>query len=133
MRKAEDPEAGTRLGAELLESLAQELQGLGLPPYRARVLAALLRVGTANSSQLAEISGIPRTSTYQVLEALAEQGLAERLPSIGPAVWTCHGWQEVVETLEAAGEEQMRQYQARLGRLQKILVALAKASRSANT
>ena len=103
------------------ESVRRELQELGLRPYEARVLLALLRAGSANSAQLAELSGVPRTSTYQVMEALTEQGLAERVPTHGPAVWSCSGWEAVVDALDAAEEERLREHHARTLQLRQIL------------
>jgi len=103
------------------ESIRRELQELGLRPYEARVLLALLRAGSANSAQLAELSGVPRTSTYQVMEALTDQGLAERVPTHGPAVWTSQGWAAVVDALDAAEEERLRQHHARTGRLRQAM------------
>ena len=103
------------------DSLRLELQELGLRPYEARVLLALLRAGSANSAQLAELSGVPRTSTYQVMEALTEQNLAERVPTHGPAVWTCGGWEAVVDALDAAEEERLRQHHARTVQLRQVL------------
>ncbi len=103
------------------DSLRRELQELGLRPYEARVLLALLQAGSANSAQLAELSGVPRTSTYQVMEALTDHGLAERVPTHGPAVWTCSGWEAVVDVLDAAEEERLRQHHARTRRLRSSL------------
>lgn len=103
------------------DSLRRELQELGLRPYEARVLLALLRAGSANSAQLAELSGVPRTSTYQVMEALTEQGLAERVPTHGPAVWACSGWEAVVDALDAAEEERLREHHARTLQLRQVL------------
>ncbi len=110
------------------ESLRRELQELGLRPYEARVLLALLRAGSANSAQLAELSGVPRTSTYQVMEALTEQGLAERVPTHGPAVWTCSGWEAVVDALDAAEEERLREHHARTLQLRQILAEVLPAT-----
>ena len=103
------------------DALRRELQELGLRPYEARVLLALLQAGSANSAQLAELSGVPRTSTYQVMEALTDQGLAERVPTHGPAVWTCAGWESVVDVLDAAEEERLRQHHARTRRLRQAM------------
>jgi sugar-specific transcriptional regulator TrmB len=107
--------------APVPEGIRRELQELGLRPYEARVLVALLRAGSANSAQLAELSGVPRTSTYQVMEALTDQGLAERVPTHGPAVWTSQGWEAVVDVLDAAEEERLRQHHARTSRLRQAL------------
>lgn len=107
--------------AQVPESLRRDLQELGLRPYEARVLLALLRAGSANSAQLAELSGVPRTSTYQVMEALTDQGLAERVPTHGPAVWTSAGWEAVVDVLDAAEEERLRQHHLRTRQLRQAM------------
>lgn len=103
------------------EGLRRELQELGLRPYSARVLLALLRAGSANSATLAQLSGVPRTSIYQVMEALADQGLVEPVPTHGAAVWTSQGWEAVVDALDAAEEERVRQHHARTMRLRQEL------------
>jgi len=110
------------------DSLRRELQELGLRPYEARVLLALLRAGSANSAQLAELSGVPRTSTYQVMEGLTAQGLAERVPTHGPAVWTSNGWEAVVDSLDAAEEERLRQHHLRTLQLRKVLADVLPAT-----
>ncbi len=116
--------------ASVPDSLRRELQELGLRPYEARVLLALLRAGSANSAQLAELSGVPRTSTYQVMEALTDQGLAERVPTHGPAVWTCAGWEAVVDALDAAEEERLRQHHARTRQLRQAMAEVLPAKPS---
>ena len=122
---------GAAGAAPVPDNLRRELQELGLRPYEARVLLALLRAGSANSAQLAELSGVPRTSTYQVMEALTEQGLAERVPTHGPAVWTCQGWEAVVDVLDAAEEERLRQHHARTSRLRQAMAEVLPAKPSA--
>lgn len=96
-----------------LSALRRELQELGLSPYEAGVLLALLRLGSANTLDLSRASEVPRTSTYQILEDLKSKRLAQRLPGNGPAVWTCPGGDEVLERLDAAQEEQLRRHRDR--------------------
>lgn len=100
------------------ETLRRTLEDLGLSPSEARVLLALLRTGSSNSSQLARLAGVPRTSTYPVLEALSAKGLVHRVPSEGPTVWATPGPDEVLERLETAWEtaqaEQLREYRDRV-------------------
>ena len=107
-----------------LESLRWELQELGLRPYAARLLLALLRAGAGSSAELAELSGVPRTSVYQVMEALTEQGLAQPVPTYGPAVWSCPGWEAVVDILDATEEERVRRHHEKTERLRQELAAL---------
>lgn len=100
-------------------------------PYGARLLLALLRTGSGTSAQLAELSGVPRTSVYSVMETLSEEGLVEAVPTVGPAVWTCPSWEVVVDLLDAAEEERLRQHHERTQRLREELVHVIPAKLSA--
>ena len=112
------------------ESLRRELQALGLRPYAARLLLALLRAGSGNSAELAELSGVPRTSIYQVMAALSDQGLATAVPTRGVAVWTCPSWEVIVDALDVAEEERLRQHHARTARLRSDLASIFSATTS---
>lgn len=85
------------------------------------MLLALLRTGTANTAALAELSGVPRTSVYQVMDSLTSQGLAGSVPSHGSATWFCPGWEVVVDRLDAAREGEQRHHLARTTRLRASL------------
>jgi sugar-specific transcriptional regulator TrmB len=104
--------------ASLPDELLHELEELHLSRNEARVLLVLLRYGSANTAQLAQISGVPRTSAYQVLEELSRRGLAQRLAVDGPVTYTTPGRKEVFNRLEADQEERLRQYRDRANRLQ---------------
>ena len=103
----------------------RSLEDLGLSPYEARVLFALLRSGASNSSQLARVADVPRTSTYAVLESLAGLGLAHRQPGDGPAVWTAPHPDEVLERLAMAkqdtNDQELRQYRLRVAEARRLL------------
>ena len=43
----------------LPQQVVYELEELGLSPYEARILLALMRLGAANTAQLARQSGVP--------------------------------------------------------------------------
>jgi sugar-specific transcriptional regulator TrmB len=81
------------------------------------VLLVLLRFGSANTAQIAQISGVPRTSAYQVLEELSRRGLAQRLSIDGPVTYTTPGRKEVFIRLEADQEARLRAYRERTARL----------------
>lgn len=107
--------------APVPDELRRELEELGLSPYEARTLLALLRLGSANSSQLAQLSGVPRTSLYQVLEALGQRGMAQRVAIDGPATWMSPGRDAVMDRLDANEQERLRQHQARTAHLRGAL------------
>lgn len=125
-RRALSKEAST--GSELspgsqalLEPISREFQDLGLSPYEARVLVALLRLGSATTVELARISDVPRTSIYQVLDGLSARGLSERVPSDGPAMWTSPGHAEVLDRLDVVHERKLKQAKQRTLRLREQL------------
>ncbi|MBF9069696.1 TrmB family transcriptional regulator [Streptacidiphilus fuscans] len=62
------------------------LESLGLPPYAARVYAALARVAQATAAELSEEARVPRQRVYDVLESLIDQGLVTKGPA-KPAVF----------------------------------------------
>lgn len=109
------------LAGPVPERLAYEFEELGLSPYEARVLVALLGLGAANTAQLARQSGVPRTSTYQILEELNRKGLAQRVSVDGPAMWASAGRDQVFERLDAAEEEKLRLHRARTARVKELL------------
>jgi len=94
---------------------------LGLRPYEAQVLLALVREGTADSAALARLSGVSRTSIYQVMEGLTAQGLAEEVPSHGPATWLCRGWDAVLDRMDAMREEEHRSHRVQTAKLRRDL------------
>lgn len=100
-----------------VEQLRQGFEALGLSPYAARVLVALLSVGSGNSAELARLSEVPRTSLYPVLEELVAQRLAERLGGDGPAVWASPGRDAVMDQLDAAEEERLLVHRVRTARV----------------
>lgn len=114
-------EADELLLAPAPEGLVREFEQLGLSLYESSVLLALLRLGSATSLQLAQVSSVPRTSTYQVLQELMARRLAIRVSAPGPAVWASPGRDEVLARLDAAQEDRLRQHRERAARVREML------------
>jgi sugar-specific transcriptional regulator TrmB len=108
-------------GDAIPEPLLRGFLDLGLSPYEARVLLALLRRGSANSVDLARLSGVPRTAVYPVLQGLGTRGLAARIPGPGPAVWASPGRDQVMERLKTAEEDRVRLHRERADEVRKLL------------
>lgn len=112
-----------------------DLRELGLSSYEDRAYRALVGLGTATASEIAERSGVPEGRIYDVLETLASAGMArvqrdtrpKRYAAVDPAVGverlvdartddlraeidrTERIGQEVVDTLgETAGSDRFR-------------------------
>ena len=112
--------------ARRAELLRRELQDVfGLNQYEARVLVAVLQLGSANSSTIARVAQLPRTNTYPVMEALEEHGLVQRLPGDGVIEWTTPGVDVVIDRLDAAMEDareaEARRRQARSSELRALV------------
>ncbi|MBS3090279.1 hypothetical protein J4433_00735 [Candidatus Pacearchaeota archaeon] len=58
------------------ELLKKIRHSFGLNIYEAKVWLALLSKGVGSAGEIAEISGVPRSRTYDVLESLEKQGFA---------------------------------------------------------
>ncbi|MFA5019651.1 MAG: helix-turn-helix domain-containing protein [Candidatus Pacearchaeota archaeon] len=63
----------TALRAELVNKVKNYF---GLNIYETKVWLALLQKGVASAGEIADISGVPRSRTYDVLEGLEKQGFA---------------------------------------------------------
>ena len=112
------------------EALWREFVELGLVPYEARTLVALLAFGAGKAPDIAHRAGVPRTSMYLTLDALCIKGLAERLPGGGPAMWTAPGQEEVLQRLHAAQAERLRAHETRIERVREMLVETLPSSPS---
>lgn len=105
------------MSTPLPEDALHDLEELDLTRYEARVLLGLLQLGAANTAQLARISGVPRTSTYQILEDLNQRGLAQRVSTKGPTTYASLGFEEVLDRLYSMQEERLKQHRERTERL----------------
>lgn len=57
------------------------LKGIGLNLYERRLWVALLARGTSTAGELSEITSVPRSRTYDILQSLAEKGFVTAQPS----------------------------------------------------
>ena len=58
------------------ELIKQIKEHFNLNIYETKVWLALIGRGVASAGEIAEISGVPRSRTYDVLESLEKQGFA---------------------------------------------------------
>jgi len=62
------------------KTIIEELQRIGLSLYEAKVYFTLLIRGTATASEISDLSGIPYTRVYDVLNQLEEKGFVASIP-----------------------------------------------------
>jgi len=122
--------APTPIPTKVAETLYREFEALGLTPYQARVVVALQQAGSSSCVDLARLSGIPRTSVYQVLDELDSRGLASRLPGNGPALWGSIGRKAVLARLIDLEAERLDNLKNRAERVGEILDQLLPSDRS---
>ncbi len=60
-----------------MNKLVEALKTFGLSEYEAKVLLALIAKGELTAKEIAEFSGVPRTSVYDVIKSLMAKGLVE--------------------------------------------------------
>lgn len=128
MVEAGGAEEGVRRSGPEFSLLQGQLEELGLSPSEARVLVALLRVGSATAPELSRLSGVPRTNTYPVVESLSRRHLATRIPGKGPVIWAAPPRDEVIPYLEAAlvasQEERLQQHRMRAAQASEVISSL---------
>lgn len=104
----------------VLDQVRSAFEGFGLNGHQARVLLALLRLGSAGPAQLARLAGVHRTSAYPVLQELRTRGLAQQVPGQS-ALWTSPGRDEVLNLLRIAHEERLREVKSRIEATRELL------------
>ena len=63
------------------QEVMDALKAIGLNLYERKLWVALLSRGVSTAGELAEISGVPRSRAYDILESLAEKGFVLIKPS----------------------------------------------------
>ena len=98
------------------QKVMDALKAIGLNLYERKLWVALLAKGSATAGELSEISGVPRSRTYDVLQSLADKGFVVvqtskpiRYVAIPPA--------EALENAKARVREKMEEMISRLDSL----------------
>lgn len=84
------------------EAAVEQLEAFGLTEYTARSFVALLALGTATAKEISEVSEVPRTRVYDVMETLEARGLVSVRHSEPKRFWA------------VSGETASRQFEKRL-------------------
>lgn len=85
------------------EDLEALLEDAGLSPYQARAYVALLDLGTASATQLAESAQVPAPRIYDVVRDLEQEGYVETYEQ-GSLQVRAHSPAEVLEDLRERAE-----------------------------
>ena len=80
------------------DSLTETLEDAGLSPYQAAAYVALVDLGTASATDIADASGVPNARVYDVIDALAEREYIEKYEQ-GTLKARAHSPAEVLDDL----------------------------------
>jgi|Deesub1362A_J573_1020465.scaffolds.fasta_scaffold00018_128 sugar-specific transcriptional regulator TrmB len=61
-----------------MTEIIEALRGFGLSEYESKVLVALFRASELTAKEVSTLSGVPRTSVYQVIDSLKKRGFVEQ-------------------------------------------------------
>lgn len=92
------------------------LKTIGLNLYERKLWVALLARGTATAGELAEITKVPRSRTYDILESLADKGFVI-IQNAKPLRYVAVPPEEALERWKKRYEEKIREMQNRIDNL----------------
>ncbi len=98
------------------EEVLDQLKTLGLNSYQRKLWTALLSNGTCTAGELSDISDVPRSRTYDVLESLEDLGLV-RIQTGKPMKYTPVEPEEALERLKKKHEEKFEEMKNKIDRL----------------
>jgi sugar-specific transcriptional regulator TrmB len=102
------------LGSDISQEyrrVVEVLEQVGLTRYESRAYIALVARGYGDAATLAQMAGIPRTSSYKVLEALCQKGYAFATGS-KPTLFKPHPPLQVAERLKSHVQEAFEKLEA---------------------
>jgi len=91
------------------------LEDVGLNMYERKVYAALISRGVSTAGELSEMTGVPRSRSYDVLESLAEKGFAILKPS-KPMQYVAVPPEEALENTKELHRQEMSEKIERIDR-----------------
>ena len=95
------------------QKVLDALKAIGLNLYERKLWVALLARGTATAGELSEITKVPRSRTYDILESLADKGFVI-IQNAKPLRYVAVPPEEALERWKKRYEEKVREMQERI-------------------
>lgn len=89
------------------------LEDIGLNMYERKIYSALISRGVSTAGELSEMTNVPRSRAYDVLESLAEKGFAILKPS-KPMQYVAVPPEEALENMKEIHKEEIEEQMERL-------------------
>lgn len=109
----------------------QILEDIGLSSKESTVYVALLRAGSAKVAQIARVTGLQRTTVYDILYGLSRKGLVTKYIKGSSVLYSAQNPKALIGYLDHQVEQfvsQMSQYKERVESAMPEFVSLAKES-----
>ncbi len=90
-----------------------KLEDIGLNMYERKIYSALLGRGTSTAGELSEMTNVPRSRAYDVLESLAEKGFAV-IKSSQPMEYVSIPPEQAIENIKKQHQKELEQKLNRL-------------------
>ena len=90
-----------------------KLEDIGLNMYERKIYSALLGRGISTAGELSEMTNVPRSRAYDVLESLAEKGFVV-IKSSQPMEYVSIPPQQAIENMKAQHQEDLEEKLAKL-------------------
>lgn len=103
------------------DKVMDALKSIGLNLYERRIWVALLAKGTASAGELAGISNVPRSRSYDILKGLAEKGFAIIQPG-KPLKFIAIKPSEALERAKRKIEEEMKILQSKIDEIKESAI-----------
>ncbi len=100
------------------QEVMDTLKSLGLNSYERKLYVTLIGKGTSNAGTLSELSGVPRSRTYDVLESLADKGFVV-IQSSKPLKYVAIDPKEALERLKTNHESNYKDMVKRIENVKK--------------
>jgi sugar-specific transcriptional regulator TrmB len=107
--------------------LVEVLKSFGLSDYEARALATLIAKGVLSARELAELSGIPRTSVYDVMNSLKAKGFVEEFGK--PVRFRAISNEEMISMISKKTAENLEILRDEISRLRREEIEIVKLYR----
>ncbi|MFB6200273.1 MAG: TrmB family transcriptional regulator [Candidatus Nanohaloarchaea archaeon] len=85
-----------------------KLEDIGLNMYERKLYSALIARGTSTAGELSEMTNVPRSRAYDVLESLAEKGLAV-IKSSQPMEYVAIPPEEAIENIKSQHRQELEE------------------------
>lgn len=95
-----------------------KLEDIGLNMYERKIYSALLGRGISTAGELSEMTNVPRSRAYDVLESLAEKGFVV-IKSSQPMEYVSIPPQQAIENMKAQHEEDLEEKLSKLDSMKK--------------